>query len=54
MPTAMEMALREAMERSKTKDEENEAGNKRKAPGRSDEMEDILSRTLKNRPKSTS
>jgi ribosomal protein S1 len=54
VPTAMEMALREAMERSKTKDEENEAGNKRKAPGRSDEMEDILSRTLQNRPKSTS
>jgi ribosomal protein S1 len=54
VPTAMEMALREAMERSKTKDEEDEAGSKRKAPGRSDEMENILSRTLKNRPKSTS
>lgn len=54
VPTAMEMALREAMERSKTKDEEEEASSRRKAPSRGTEMEDILSRTLKNRPKSTS
>ena len=49
----MEMALREAMERAKTKEEE-EAEAKRKPASTNEEMEDILSRTLENRAKSSS
>lgn len=54
VPTAMELALREAMDRAK-KDEE-ESATKRKPTSKKDEdqMEDILARTLKNRPNSTS
>jgi small subunit ribosomal protein S1 len=51
VPTAMEIALREAMERSKSNTEEN-TGNKPKrkpAAANSQELEDILSRTLQNK-----
>ncbi len=48
-PTAMEMALREAMERSKAKqDIEPATKNKRKA-SKDDEIEKILSRTLQHK-----
>lgn len=48
-PTAMEAALREAMERSKKETPEK---NKSKADSpKNAELEDILSRTLKNQPK---
>jgi small subunit ribosomal protein S1 len=53
VPTAMEMALREAMERAKTKEEE-EAESKRKPASTNKEMENILSRTLENRAKTSS
>ena len=53
VPTAMEMALREAMERAKTKEEE-EAESKRRPASANKEMEDILSRTLENRAKTSS
>lgn len=50
VPTAMEMALREAMERSKTREEvEEEAPSKRKGGRVSKEMENILSRTLEHK-----
>lgn len=54
VPTAMEMALREAMDRAKKDDDEAES--KRKSGAKKDEaeMEDILARTLKNRPKASS
>jgi transcriptional accessory protein Tex/SPT6 len=51
VPTAMEMALREAMERAKTREEEEAPRNKRRS-GKKQEMEKILSRTLENRVKS--
>jgi hypothetical protein len=48
-PTAMEAALREAMERSKAKqDTEPEVKSKRK-PSKNDEIEKILSRTLQHK-----
>ena len=52
IPTAMEIALREAMERSKEKHPEqvSERG-KRKTKGTSDELEQILSRTLQHKVK---
>lgn len=52
IPTAMEIALREAMERSKDKrtDQVSERG-KRKSKGTSDELEQILSRTLQHKVK---
>ncbi len=50
VPTAMEMALREAMERSKTHVEETTPRGKRK-PGRKNELEQILNRTLEHRGK---
>jgi small subunit ribosomal protein S1 len=52
IPTAMEIALREAMERSKEKHPEqvSERG-KRKPKGTSDELEQILSRTLQHKVK---
>jgi ribosomal protein S1 len=46
VPTAMEMALREAMERSKGREEEEEPKNRRKATGKKNELERILERTL--------
>jgi transcriptional accessory protein Tex/SPT6 len=51
VPTAMEMALREAMERAKTREEEEAPKSKRRT-GKKQEMEKILSRTLENRVKS--
>jgi small subunit ribosomal protein S1 len=49
IPTAMEVALREAMERSKSKqDTEPEAKSKRKT-SKNDEIEKILSRTLQHK-----
>lgn len=48
VPTAMEMALREAMERTKVEGE-LAAKKKRKADESDQELEDILSRTLRNR-----
>ena len=46
-PTAMEMALREAMERAKTKKVQEEKNRKSRAV--SHEQEDILTRTLENK-----
>jgi ribosomal protein S1 len=52
VPTAMEMALREAMERSKAlKGEEKAKSKQRKTPS-NDEMERILSRTLQHKSRS--
>lgn len=50
-PTAMEIAIREAMERAKSKKQAAE-DKSRKAKTVSQEQEDILSRTLVNKPKS--
>lgn len=47
IPTAMEMALRQAMERVKGSDDNTPAQKKRK--GNSNELEDILQRTLKHK-----
>jgi len=53
VPTAMEVALREAMERSNDEEEETPASKgKRKSASKSQEIEDILSRTLKNKVRS--
>lgn len=49
VPTAMEMALREAMERSKDKDEDQVVTKKPKSMASDKEIEDILSRTLENK-----
>ncbi len=52
VPTAMEIALREAMERSQSnRGEEERSRSKRKNKGES-EMEDILARTLQHRGRS--
>ena len=48
IPTAMEMALRQAMER-KNRDEEPAVRTKRKSSASKDEIEDILSRTLQHK-----
>ena len=45
-PTAMEVALREAMERSQTREEQESASKSKRKPGTNEEIEDILSRTL--------
>jgi ribosomal protein S1 len=51
-PTAMEMALREAMERSKEQHvEEEQAKGKKKSKGANNELEQILSRTLQHKRK---
>ncbi len=50
VPTAMEMALREAMERSKDREDEAPVSKGKKKPASSDEeIEKILARTLENR-----
>lgn len=54
VPTAMEMALREAMDRAKKDDDQPETKRKSTSKTDEDQMEDILARTLKNRPNSTS
>ncbi len=52
IPTAMEMALREAMERSKEKNPvETASKGKRKPKGATNELEQILYRTLHNKRK---
>ncbi len=48
-PTAMEIALREAMEKAKARKQDDKA---RKSKGVSHEQEDILSRTLENKVQS--
>ena len=48
-PTAMEIALREAMERAKARKQEEKS---RKTKGVSQQQEDILSRTLENKVQS--
>lgn len=48
IPTAMEMALREAMERTRTKEGEQKTKGKRKAANQS-EIENILERTLQHK-----
>lgn len=48
VPTAMEMALREAMERSKSKEPAAVVKTKKK-PGANQQIEDMLSRTLQNK-----
>jgi predicted RNA-binding protein with RPS1 domain len=48
-PTAMEMALREAMEKAKARKQEEKA---RRTKGISQQQEDILSRTLENKVQS--
>lgn len=53
VPTAMEIALREAMEKSKDRYEEEIKLAKRKTASTSQELEDILSRTLENKPRSS-
>ena len=52
VPTAMEMAMRDAMERSKSREEEPTSKDKKKSGGNKDEIEKMLSRTLQNRVKS--
>jgi ribosomal protein S1 len=51
VPTAMEAALREAMERSKEKQSKSPDKGRRKNRGSSDELEQILSRTLQHKRK---
>lgn len=51
VPTAMEMALREAMERSKEKRGDVRTSTKSKKKSSSDELEQILSRTLHSKVK---
>jgi small subunit ribosomal protein S1 len=53
VPTAMEIALREAMERVKTTQKAPDSKEKRKAAGQ-DELEKILTRTLKQKVNSSS
>jgi small subunit ribosomal protein S1 len=53
VPTAMEMALREAMERVKTTEKAPESKTKRKGASQ-DELEKILTRTLKQKVNSSS
>lgn len=49
VPTAMEMALREAMERSQGQEDEPKTKGKRRASSVDQEIEKILSRTLENK-----
>jgi small subunit ribosomal protein S1 len=54
VPTAMEIALREAMDRAKSRGDEEEPKGKRKPTAKTDEMERILSRTLEHKVKTGS
>ncbi len=51
-PTAMEVAMREAMERAKSDDEPEEpaAGTSKRKPEAKEELDEILSRTLEQQP----
>lgn len=51
IPTAMEVALREAMERSQSREKVAESGKKKHKAGSPDEIEQILARTLHNKRK---
>jgi hypothetical protein len=51
-PTAMEMALREAMEKAKTKKKAQDAKTKHK-PVSSNEQEEILNRTLEQKARTS-
>jgi small subunit ribosomal protein S1 len=55
VPTAMEMAMREAMERSQTREEEVEpqVKGKPKSNASKDEIEDILARTLQHKARTS-
>jgi ribosomal protein S1 len=53
VPTAMEMALRDAMDRTKTEGEEPQVSTQRKPKAKSGEIEEILNRTLEQRASST-
>ena len=53
VPTAMEMALREAMERNKDTDEEPALSEKSDSTKNDKELEDILERTLHNKVKTS-
>jgi hypothetical protein len=48
--TAMEVAMREAMDKAKTRKRQNEEKARRAKSGASSEQEEILSRTLGSRP----
>jgi predicted RNA-binding protein with RPS1 domain len=52
VPTAMEMALREAMEKSKERQPEEDEKPRRKSAGANQELESILSRTLEHKVRS--
>ena len=56
VPTAMEMAMRQAMERSQQDEEEEveEPSESKKLPQVNDELEDMLSRTLDHKVKTSS
>jgi small subunit ribosomal protein S1 len=54
IPTAMELALREAMERSHVQFEPGRGRGKRKSGSRKPELDNILSRTLQHRVKTDS
>ena len=49
VPTAMEIAYREAMERSDNNEEQPQVQTKTKSTKTAEEMDDILSRTLENK-----
>jgi small subunit ribosomal protein S1 len=49
VPTAMEFALREAMESVKTREETHESKSRRKGGGNKNELEKILARTLEHK-----
>lgn len=51
VPTAMEIALREAMERSQSRDKVVDTGKRKRKSGNPDEIEQILARTLHNKRK---
>jgi len=53
IPTAMEIALREAMERTRAQEQTSKGKNKRKSSVEEREMEKILNRTLENKVRST-
>jgi small subunit ribosomal protein S1 len=53
-PTAMELALRDAMERTKKKPENETVKGKKKSVGTDEELEKYLSRTLQNKVKTVS
>jgi transcriptional accessory protein Tex/SPT6 len=53
VPTAMEMALREAMERNKSQEQVQKAKMKRTPSSGERTMDDILNRTLENKVRST-